>query len=166
MYASSRRDWPLRTPEHIQAAYEGLFQRHSVDVYIAGHKHYYERTGRVFAGENDANGTVHMLAHGETSPAGLFKVGVHSVSADGLRWSAPRVAYTLAANWSRRVPADRRPVLGRREAPQVLLSNDGLRTPVALYNAAQGCSCHYGAADPACNWGDSCRSFSMVCRWA
>lgn len=112
----------------------------------------------------DANDTIHLLAHGEMSPPHLFKVGVHAVSHDGLHWSEPLPAYTLAANWSEALPSPH-PELGRREAPQVLLSKDGQRRPVALFNAAMPCRCHYGSHNPNCNWGDSCRSFSMVCRW-
>lgn len=142
------------------------------------------------------NGVIHMIAHGELQPAPLFNVGVHSVSADGKTWNAPQVAYTLFANWSSDVPSP--PALGRREAPQMLLSRDGKR-PAALYNAAMPCKCKYG--QPAlslvlalccfvrphvlpriapcddwramwrhlgdrrqeCNWGNACRSFSMMC---
>ena len=68
------------------------------------------------------------------------QVGIHSVSADGRTWSTPQIAYTLFANWSGSVPQPR-PQLGRREAPQMLLSNDGQATPVALFNAAMPCKC-------------------------
>lgn len=68
------------------------------------------------------------------------QVGIHSVSGDGRTWSTPQVAYTLFANWSGSV-AQPRPQLGRREAPQILLSNDGKANPVALYNAAMPCKC-------------------------
>jgi hypothetical protein len=43
----------------------------------------------------------------------------------------------------------------------VLLSNDALRRPVALFNAAMPCKCRYGSRNPECNWGEACRSFSM-----
>ena len=113
----------------------------------------------------DAQGVVHMIAHGELQPRPTFNVGVHSVSRDGRSWSSPRVAYTLFANWSSEAVPRPQPQLGRREAPQVLLSNDGRRKPVALFNAAMPCKCGYGSQKPECNWGDACRSFSMVCVW-
>ena len=50
MYASKARDWPPRTPERVQAAFEGLFHTFGVDLYLCAHKHYYERTRSVFAG--------------------------------------------------------------------------------------------------------------------
>lgn len=108
----------------------------------------------------DPHGLVHMIAHGELPPAPTFNVGIHSVSADGVTWSTPRVAYTLYTNWSASVPVPR-PSLGRREAPQMLLSDKG--TPVALFNAAMPCKCGYGDHREECNWGDECRSFTMVC---
>ena len=61
MYASKARDWPLRTPEKVQAAFEPLFHRYGVALYLCGHKHYYERTAAVFAGATDPNGTVHVV---------------------------------------------------------------------------------------------------------
>ena len=69
-----------------------------------------------------------------------WQVGIHSVSMDGRNWSTPQIAYTLFANWSSIVPQPF-PSLGRREAPQILLSNDGKATPVALFNAAMPCKC-------------------------
>ena len=86
------------------------------------------------------------------------------MSPDGRTWSTPRVAYTLFANWT--AETDPRPALGRREAPQVLLSQDGKRRPVALYNAAMPCKCGYGNPAQHCNWGSACRSFGMVCAFA
>ena len=50
IYASARSDWPVGTPAHVQAAFEELFHSFGVDLYIAGDKHYYERTGVVCAG--------------------------------------------------------------------------------------------------------------------
>jgi hypothetical protein len=91
-----------------------------------------------------------------------FNVGIHAVSADGRTWSTPQVGYTLFAEWSN-ATAIPHPDLGRREAPQVLLSNDGKHTPVALFNAAMPCKCEYGNKNKFCNWGDRCRSYSMVC---
>eukprot|EP01052_Picozoa_sp_SAG31_P007800 SAG31_NODE_378_length_16503_cov_28.830041_7_plen_178_part_00 len=110
----------------------------------------------------DKNGAIHMIAHGELKPQPTFNVGIHAFSVDGRIWSQPQVAYTLFANWSSRVKTPR-PQLGRREAPQILLSSDGKRTPIALYNAAMPCKCKYGDSRAECNWGDECRSFSMVC---
>lgn len=105
---------------------------------------------------------VHMIGHGELQPRPKFNVGIHAVSADGGRtWSDTQIAYTLSANWSSSVLPT--PLLGRREAPQILLSNDGKRQPVALYNAAMPCNCTYGDHRVECSWGNSCRSFSMVC---
>ena len=72
---SARRDWPLNTPEHFRAAFEELFRRYGVDVYIAGHKHYFERTGRIFAGARDANGTMHIVNGAAGNNEGLDPVG-------------------------------------------------------------------------------------------
>jgi len=37
-------DWPLGTPKHVQAAFEPLLHEFGVDLWLCGHKHYYERT--------------------------------------------------------------------------------------------------------------------------
>ena len=39
-------DWPIRAPVHLQAAFEPLFHEFAVDMYICGHKYYYERAER------------------------------------------------------------------------------------------------------------------------
>ena len=60
-YASKVRDWPFRAPEHVRAAFEPLFEKHHVDLYISGHKHYYERTPKVVRGVPDPRGTMHII---------------------------------------------------------------------------------------------------------
>ena len=40
---------------------------------------------------------IHMIAHGELTRGDLFDVGVHAVSADGVAWSTPQIAYLLRA---------------------------------------------------------------------
>ena len=107
------------------------------------------------------NGIIHMVAHGELGGDLRGSVGIHAVSVDGIAWSPPQSAYTLYVEWAQSIP-EPRPQLGRREAPQVLMSRDGSKL-VALYNAAMPCKCGYGNRAAHCNWGEACRSFSMVC---
>jgi hypothetical protein len=45
--SSSLTDWPLLAPRHVRSAFEPLFEEFGVDMYVAGHKHYYERCGEV-----------------------------------------------------------------------------------------------------------------------
>jgi len=54
-------DWPIRAPVHIQAAFEPLFHEFAVDLYICGHKHYYERAERAFQDKPDPNGTIQII---------------------------------------------------------------------------------------------------------
>jgi len=43
MRSSSTRDWPLHSTEKILAAFQPLFEKHGVDLFITGHWHAYER---------------------------------------------------------------------------------------------------------------------------
>ena len=98
----------------------------------------------------DKNGVIHMIAHGELPPQPTFNVGVHAVSVDGRQWSAAKVAYTLWASWSNQTTLPH-PELGRREAPQMLLSNDDNKRPIALTMLP----CRAGAGTAVgtrCNW--------------
>ena len=45
--SSSLTDWPLLAPRHVRGAFEPLFEEFGVDMYLAGHKHYYERCEEV-----------------------------------------------------------------------------------------------------------------------
>jgi acid phosphatase type 7 len=61
-YSSVKKDWPLGAEAHVQAAFEPIFHDNRVDLYICGHKHFYERTVSAFNGKrNDANGTVQII---------------------------------------------------------------------------------------------------------
>ena len=61
-YAStSGASWPPRSAAHVQAAFEPLFHEFGVDLYLAGHQHYYERTARAHAGVPTPNGTMHVI---------------------------------------------------------------------------------------------------------
>ena len=61
-YSSVKSDWPLHAEEHVQAAFEPIFYEYRVDLYICGHKHFYERTASASNGkENNVNGTVQII---------------------------------------------------------------------------------------------------------
>jgi hypothetical protein len=60
-YASKSTDWPVEAPTHARKAFDSLFDQFAVDLYLCGHKHYYERTVAVRGGKADANGTVHVI---------------------------------------------------------------------------------------------------------
>jgi 3',5'-cyclic AMP phosphodiesterase CpdA len=61
-YASKASDWPLDAPRRVQTAFEPIFAAHRVDLYVCGHKHYYERIIAATAGvANAANGTVTII---------------------------------------------------------------------------------------------------------
>lgn len=71
-YASKTSDWPLNAPKHIQAAFEPLFARYRVDVYMCGHKHYYERVARASGGKaNAVNGTTMIITGAAGNNEGL-----------------------------------------------------------------------------------------------
>jgi hypothetical protein len=56
---------PTGENAHIQAAFEPLFHKHKVDLYLAGHQHGYERSAPVFRSEVQAEGaraTVYVVA--------------------------------------------------------------------------------------------------------
>ena len=60
-YSSVTIDWPLGAPKRVQAAFEPLLHAAGVDLWLCGHKHFYERTVPAFAGRPTANGTVHVV---------------------------------------------------------------------------------------------------------
>jgi 3',5'-cyclic AMP phosphodiesterase CpdA len=75
-YASSTSDWPLLTPTHAQAAFEPLFREFRVDLYVCGHKHYYERTVPAYRGErDDRDGTVTVINGAAGNNEGIEKKG-------------------------------------------------------------------------------------------
>jgi hypothetical protein len=43
-------DWPVDTELHVRKAFEPLFSKYGVDLYVAGHKHYYERLAPIAEG--------------------------------------------------------------------------------------------------------------------
>ena len=55
-------DWPIRAPVHLQAAFEPLFHEFGVDLYICGHKHYYERAKRAYKDKPDPSGTIQIIS--------------------------------------------------------------------------------------------------------
>ena len=60
-YSSAKVDWPLTAPSRVQQAFEPLLREFGVDLWLCGHKHFYERTARAFKGKADPNGTVHII---------------------------------------------------------------------------------------------------------
>jgi len=60
-YGTKSLDWPLFTPRHVKAAFEPIFHEFNVDLYLCGHKHYYERTQAAYNGKADANGMVQII---------------------------------------------------------------------------------------------------------
>ena len=62
--------------------------------------------------------------------------------------------------WCKWAAGEKHDILGRREAPELLLGPGG--QPVALYNSAQPCNCSWVDHDPKCLWGDECKSFTMA----
>ena len=49
MYASvaDAKDWPVNAVVRARKAFEPLFAKHGVDLYVGAHKHYYERLGGI-----------------------------------------------------------------------------------------------------------------------
>lgn len=60
-YASTGTDWPLLAPRHAKHAFEPLLHEFGVDIWMCGHKHYYERTVPAFKGKADPSGTVTII---------------------------------------------------------------------------------------------------------
>jgi len=40
---NAKKDWPIGTAKHTEEAFQPLFDKYGVDLYVAGHKHAYER---------------------------------------------------------------------------------------------------------------------------
>jgi len=60
-YSSKTEDWPLFTPTHLRSAFESILHEHGVDMYLCGHKHFYERTKKILNGKLDEKeGIVHI----------------------------------------------------------------------------------------------------------
>lgn len=60
-YATTGTDWPLLAPRHVKHAFEPLLHEFGVDIWLCGHKHYYERTVAAFKGKADPSGTVTII---------------------------------------------------------------------------------------------------------
>lgn len=53
---------PSGESANIQQTFESMFQQFSVDLYLAGHQHGYERSKPVYDNKVTSNGTVHIVA--------------------------------------------------------------------------------------------------------
>ena len=74
--SASKPDWPPDQRKKVNAWLEPLFQRYSVDVYIAAHVHAYERSYPIRNNNvvqqnfsNVRNGTVHIVRAVEIPPS-------------------------------------------------------------------------------------------------
>jgi len=72
-YASKTHDWPPWTPDKVQASFEPLFHEFGVDIYLCGHKHYYERIKPAFGGKAISGGTVQIVNGAAGNNEGLDK---------------------------------------------------------------------------------------------
>ena len=79
-YASKRADWPLGTPERVQASFEPIFREFGVDLYLCGHKHYYERVLAANGGKMTPGATIQIINGAAGNNEGLDRgEGVGSV---------------------------------------------------------------------------------------
>eukprot|EP00756_Hemistasia_phaeocysticola_P020715 Hpha_TRINITY_DN15735_c0_g1::TRINITY_DN15735_c0_g1_i1::g.41931::m.41931 len=60
-YSTKGTDWPLLAPSHVKKAFEPLFFKYGVDLYLCGHKHFYERVEAAYEGKANANGTAQII---------------------------------------------------------------------------------------------------------
>lgn len=61
-YSSMPLDWPPLAPRHVQHAFEPLLYEFGVDMWLCGHKHFYERAKAAYAGKVDeARGIVQIV---------------------------------------------------------------------------------------------------------
>jgi len=75
-YSSVARDWPILATRHVQKAFEPLLYEFGVDVFLCGHKHFYERTRAAYAGKpDDMRGTVQIINGAAGNNEGLQKGG-------------------------------------------------------------------------------------------
>ena len=75
-YSSSETDWPLLTPIHLRKAFEQMMYDYGVDMYVCGHKHFYERTKPAFDEKEDqARGIVHVTNGAAGNNEGVQKKG-------------------------------------------------------------------------------------------
>ena len=75
-YSSKKIDWPLLTPSHLRNGFEKIMVENHVDLYLCGHKHFYERTKMVSNGKVDLiNGIIHLTNGAAGNNEGVQKKG-------------------------------------------------------------------------------------------
>ena len=75
-YSSKTMDWPLRTPTHLRNAFEKILVENNVDMYLCGHKHFYERTKKIVDGKVDLiKGIVYVTNGAAGNNEGVQKKG-------------------------------------------------------------------------------------------
>jgi len=75
-YSSVPLDWPIFATKHVQNAFEPLLYEFGVDIFLCGHKHFYERTRAAYAGKpDDMRGAVHIINGAAGNNEGLQKGG-------------------------------------------------------------------------------------------
>jgi hypothetical protein len=82
-YASKRTEWPPNSQEHVRSAFEPLFARHGVDLYLAGHVHFYERLRPLLAHRACTPAercTTHITNGAAGQPEGLNHEGSRSTT--------------------------------------------------------------------------------------
>ncbi|GMH96451.1 hypothetical protein TrST_g14207 [Triparma strigata] len=60
-YSSSITDWPLLAVKHVKEAFEPIFHEYNVDLYVCGHKHFYERGKPSFEDKEAEGGTTQII---------------------------------------------------------------------------------------------------------
>ena len=74
LYSKIIFDWPLNAQKYTKRAFEPLFNKYNVNIYISGHVHAYERNNKIFENEINDNGTYHIICG---SPGSQEKIDKH-----------------------------------------------------------------------------------------
>lgn len=70
-YGTSKMDWPVRAQKKVQASFEPLLREFGVDIWLCGHKHYYERMVGAYRGEANDDGPVMIINGAAGSNEGI-----------------------------------------------------------------------------------------------
>jgi len=61
LYSKIIFDWPMNAESHTKKAFESLFNKYNVNIYISGHVHAYERNNKIYKDEINENGTYYII---------------------------------------------------------------------------------------------------------
>ncbi len=73
-HGSKDKDWPVFAVKHLRDAFEPIMLEFEVDLYLCGHRHYYERTVPIGADASASpNGTITLINGAAGNVEGLEK---------------------------------------------------------------------------------------------